>query len=140
MQNIGIVSSVSIISRSLIVFSLQNISFLDEDEDYDFIADLKRQQLMNMETRNNIEKMRYTQLYDLDIVADQQFSEKSVLHMTEEQIKRSICCIEQQLLMEDDSPLSHVPQENSKKRKQSKYSLEVIIFQILFNHREKFVC
>ena len=45
--------------------------------------------------------------------------------MSEEEIKRSICCIEQQLLLEDDTPLSHIPQDPLKRNRNTKYNIEV---------------
>ena len=56
---------------------------------------------------------------------DLHFSKRTALQMSEEEIKRSICCIEQQLLLEDDTPLSHIPQDPLKRKRVTKYSLEV---------------
>ena len=56
---------------------------------------------------------------------DLHFSKRTALQMSEEEIKRSICCIEQQLLLEDDTPLSHIPQDPLKRKRNTKYNIEV---------------
>lgn len=59
------------------------------------------------------------------IVQDTSFSPKSAMSMSQEEIERSICCIEQQLLVEDDSPLIHTALAELGLKQLSKYQLEV---------------
>lgn len=56
--------------------------------------------------------------------------------MSDEEIRRSICCIEQQLLIEDDSPLIH-NSLSSANGKNSKYSLEVFSCVYKLSLRER---
>lgn len=45
--------------------------------------------------------------------------------MSQSEIERSICCIEQQLLVEDDSPLIHTALADLGLKQLTKYQLEV---------------
>ena len=56
------------------------------------------------------------------LVMDKHFSANSILTLPEQEILRSICCIEQQLLIEDNSYLSH---KDSSSVNNSKIELEV---------------
>ncbi|KAK8803983.1 hypothetical protein WA171_000076 [Blastocystis sp. BT1] len=69
----------------------------DSGDDYDFDEDLKRQREMNREARKRVRQM----------LKDDTFSSKSVMSMEKSSILRTMCCIEQQLLLEDHSPSLH---------------------------------
>ena len=56
---------------------------------------------------------------------DNHFSANSILTLPEKEIQRSICCIEQQLLIEDTSYLSHT---DSCSVNNSKTELEVLFY------------
>lgn len=84
-----------------------SFDFLDSDEDYNFEEDVKQQRALNVETRKRVRLMCIHSLPAQSVVQDKNFGANSVTAMNVDEILRSICCIEQTLLLNDDSPSIH---------------------------------
>lgn len=106
MQIITIAFSVWTTNQSTVPIPF-SFDFLDSDEDYNFEEDVKQQRALNVETRKRV-RLMCTHLFPArPVVQDKNFGANSVTAMNVDEILRSICCIEQTLLLNDDSPSIH---------------------------------
>ena len=88
----------------------------DDDEDYNFEEDMKKQREMSEDSRKRVKVLCMSICHVSSIAQDMDFNDSSVSSMSETEILRSICIIEQTLLLSDCSPSIHSSSDSSYKQ------------------------